>query len=137
MVAVRKYSQMDTKRILNKPTVKASVVLGVITKQCKGKGICAVIMDPPLDQVPECNHIEAMIRLHPDHTLSFRFQKSSFQPCTYEKYFNDRFFEVEETFMMPLEILQHLAIEEFSISAGQYLLVEDKYSYQVNFPLAG
>lgn len=136
MVTMQNHSEFIRKTIASKPQVMTVTILGLITKKCKGRGICAVGIDPPLDQFDACHLVRTHISLNEDGTLSFHFMKAFCKDCTINKYFSQDTFEMEEAFSMPSEITHLLGLNRFLIDAGEYKLFEAEQSYCVIFPPA-
>lgn len=133
MVAVQNFSRKKINQQLRAPVIKAHVVLGLITKKCEGKGICAIILDPPLERLNNCNQVVVTIGLKKDDYLVFNFFKDSLKACTEEKHFNSNKFKIEESFTIPTEVQQVLKIKKTTILPGEYRIIDQAKSYQIIF----
>ncbi|GAB5551959.1 MAG: hypothetical protein Sapg2KO_15500 [Saprospiraceae bacterium] len=136
MVTMQTHSKFIRKTVVNRAQVMTVTILGLITKKCEGRGICAVGIDPPLDQFDACHEVRTKISLNEDGALSFHFIKASCKDCTINKYFSQDTFTIEEAFSMPADITHLLGLDNFLIDAGEYELFEAKQSYCVIFPAA-
>lgn len=119
--------------IANNCEMTAAIKFGIITEQCKGRGICSITTDGPDFRALECNYANALVRMAPNNKLSMSFLKSSMKTCTVEKYFKSSFFVMDEPFQVPQEVLFQIGLSQYHIETGQYEITEFKQYFEVTF----
>lgn len=114
--------------------IAATIKFGIITEQCKGKGICSITTDgPDFKAAIQCNNAKAIIHTEPNNSLTISFEKSSMNEYTRKKYFGLGLFEVTEAFTVPPSILTPLILNHYLIDTGEYKVQETELYFKVKF----
>lgn len=113
--------------------VFATIKFGVISMQCKGKGICSINIDVLELKEQQCSYAEAFLTHDSNGSLVILFIKSSMKECTYAKYFGTGLFEVCLPFRLPQEIIFLLDIRDNSIIPGFYLVEDTGLFLKITF----
>lgn len=124
-------SNIATGSLETKTKVHAIIRFGIITRQCKGKGICSVTVDGPDMENEQCNYAKAILS-YSDPNLTISIVKASVESCTRMEFFSSNFFEVEEAFVIPSVVSNLLGIEEHTIAPGRYRIQETRRYWKID-----
>lgn len=114
--------------------VRATIRFGIITKQCKGKGICSVTVDGPDFKAQDCGYAQATISRCANNMLSIQFDKISMSPWTQKRYFSSSTFTIEEAYCLPQSITKLLEIKDNTyIDVGEYRIDEFETLFIIQF----
>lgn len=112
--------------------IEATVILGLISKKCKGKGICSITMEYPDLKNRPCSYVSALLS-YSDSKLTISVIKAAVKNCTRLAFFSSDFFEVEEAFMVPSAVSNLLDMEDYTIAPGRYPIQETKRYWTIAF----
>lgn len=115
--------------------VEMEVVFGTPSKNCSGAGICLIANRFPKGYAIACPHAPASIHLVSSRELVFRFRKRSLSETAVARFFNRRYFQVEESFLLPKHLVRMWRLSAASVNPGQYLLEEYSQEWRLYFPL--
>lgn len=125
-------SNIATAPLETNTKVHATIRFGIITKQCKGKGICTVTVDGPDMANEQCNQVKAILSCSgPNLTISIA--KANIRSCTRREFFSSDFFEVEEAFIVPPGVSNLLGIEDYIVAPGRYRIQETRRYWKIDF----
>lgn len=98
-----------------------TVYLGRKKKDCTGFGICDATIgwEKPTgsNNGPRVATGDAWIE---NGKLNIAFNRSSLEPGTFQAYFSDNLFKVEEDFVLSPEVATSLGINAYTVRAGTY-----------------
>jgi len=117
---------------ITKKQIEATVVLGLISRKCRGKGICSITMESPDLKNQPCNHVSALLS-RTDSKLTISVIKAVVKNCTRLAFFSSDFFEVEEAFVVPQVVSNLLSMEDYTIAPGRYRIHETKRYWTIAF----
>ncbi len=101
----------------------AMVVFGTPSKQCLGHGICAVFPTegPSYNTSQSCKAVSTLFFKTLSGQVGLAISKRSLPQHILTKHFSDNYFQVEEHFCLPENVLEKLQLStEFIIRAGVY-----------------
>jgi hypothetical protein len=110
--------------------IEATVIVGLLSKKCKGKGICSIILGSPEIHQKRCTYAPILLSLV-DGRLLLSFQKNQIKTCTRRKLFSHPFFVVGEAYILPPEISKLLSVSTYHIEPGQYPIEEKTHQWNV------
>ena len=120
--------------ITKRREITATIKFGVITQQCKGKGICSITTDGPDFQTGlQCNTARGIVGVDSNNSLTICFEKSSMKEYILKKFFDSGIFLVMESFILPSEILNSIALDHYQINMGEYEIQETETYFKVKF----
>ncbi len=109
--------------------IQANVVLGVLSKKCKGMGICTISTHTPSD---DSGSIPAVFHLIEDE-IAITFEKSALSSQNEQTYFGSAYFQLEENVVLPPAVIQQLELTPRQLKAGFYRIEEKRHNYTVIF----
>lgn len=115
------------------PTLHTDVTLGVLTRKCKGMGICSVTLDAKNDEERSGNAVKATLQTTNNQRIDFIFERKSLSESIFNRYFSKGIFTVEEAFIIPQEVLTPLQLTAFTIEIGTYPIKENNQLLIVSF----
>ncbi|HKK73737.1 MAG TPA: hypothetical protein VJ953_01585 [Saprospiraceae bacterium] len=110
--------------------IEATVIVGLLSKKCKGKGICSIILGSPEIHQKQCTYVPVLLSLV-DGRLLLSFQKNQVKKCTRRKLFSHPFFVIGEAYLLPPEISRLLSINTYLIEPGQYQIEEKTHYWNI------
>jgi hypothetical protein len=116
--------------------VLAEVVYGLVSRDCKGMGICKIkILNWPDHQAErsQCGSSLAWIRSTGEKTLCFDFLRQTINPQQYARRFASGSFLIEEPFSYPKALLAALGSSASEIPDGNYALIHSVFFISVEF----
>jgi hypothetical protein len=114
-------------------TIEAHVILGELSKKCKGMGVCSITLEPPLKNTTGQPPIQIRIQSTHNKQLKFIFQKKMMSQWSISNFFGSDYFKVGETFKVPENVLAQLGLPAFSIMEGQYPIEEEAELFIIEF----
>ncbi|WP_373550569.1 hypothetical protein [Haliscomenobacter sp.] len=118
------------------PKILAEVVYGLISRNCKGMGICKInavnAPDYPASSTP-CGASLAYLQVLNPSTIRFEFLKHSITPEQYTLRFASGYFCLEEAFCFSDQFLMALGTSDVTIAEGNYLIQDDAQFTTVDF----
>ncbi|MEM1327483.1 MAG: hypothetical protein AAGI23_16090 [Bacteroidota bacterium] len=127
---------MQTKTKLTDVTnsLQAEVIFGLLSKKCKGRGICRIITDEDRSLAySTCGKAEVRIEWTTTDRIRFCIKKNSMSTYTKETHFNSSFFRMEEDFDFPKQTIVRLGQQQYRIRAGYYRIRETDDNYLIVF----
>ena len=95
--------------------IACSVVFGTPSKNCQGSGIC-MVAKPAFTERIACRHVDAFVSSPSAGTLWFRFPASKAE----HRALAERYFRVEEAFVIPGWLLAKSSMKSAVINPGSY-----------------
>lgn len=114
-------------------SLQAEVVLGVLSKDCRGLGICKIVPTNTLTR--KCSVTTARLEKLSDERLRFSFDAGSICKVLLCRQFLRGKFTMEEDFTLPEFVLTGLELERNVISRGDYPVLNRWGHYHVYFQL--
>ena len=116
--------------------ILAEVVYGLISRNCKGMGICKINpVDSPDYQASNtpCGASLAYLQVLNSSTIRFEFLKDSITPEQYALRFAGGYFCLEEAFSFSESLLTALGTSKLSIADGTYPIQESTQLITIDF----
>ncbi len=114
-------------------TITAHVILGKVSKKCKGLGICSITLEPPLNCSSGSASYQISIQLAHTGKLKFVFPKTSMSESSIYTFFGNDQFKVGEHFLVPDQIAAAFGLPAFLITAGEYPIENKPDVFVVEF----
>ncbi len=116
--------------------ILAEVVYGLISRNCKGMGICKINpVDSPDYQASNtpCGVSLAYLQVLNSSTIRFEFLKDSITPEQYALRFAGGYFCLEEAFCFSDQLLDAMETDNTSIAEGVYRIQDGPQFITVDF----
>lgn len=118
------------------PKILAEVVYGLVSRDCKGMGICKInAVNAPDYQASStpCGASLAYLQVLDPSTIRFEFLKHSITPEQYALRFAGGYFCLEEAFCFSDQFLMALGTSDLSIAEGNYPIQDNAQFTTVDF----
>lgn len=114
--------------------LQAELVLGQLSADCSGNGICKVM--PVGASGNQCTSVRTTLIRQSPQQLHIIFYRQNTCDCIHERVFDREKFVLEEVFLLPVWVIRELRLNEgVGIANGEYPLMHfGKYSL-ASFPL--
>jgi len=120
-------------------SIVGQVILGEISKRCKGAGICKVLVDfskPILtDMYCQRHRAQATITKESEDKLLFSFEKNSMSQETTENFFSTSKFVMKTSYLIEQEISKKFSMKRGLIREGDYIIHENSLCFDVKFKI--
>lgn len=115
--------------------LKAEVVFGVTSRQCRGNGICGMYTVGSIGiSSPYIHYAPVELSVDRDQNLLLKLNRSRIRQRTSIKYFSGTQFEVEENFRLPFFVSDHLGLRKRTIRKGLYFTFQFAGEQYIIFP---
>jgi len=120
----------------------AEIVFGMPSKSCKNYGICRIINNSvipgsgnAISKNSPCvdNAATAILTLLDDNKIELHCLVSTIKTKTTKKYFQSKYFLVQEDYHLSPKVCQLLDVDQLSIKKGQYKIKQTKSLIKIKF----
>ena len=119
--------------ILEKKLQVVEVEFGSPMKNCLHYGICRVSIPRAAGRKPcSCWSMASVYPLS-DNLLQFVFDKNKMNKKAYDKYFKSGFFQIDDKYELPPEILYRIGLEKHVIKEGKYPVLIENEKIKITF----
>jgi len=115
--------------------IDVDIVLGMPKNDCKYYGICKIETHKTLasrSNFTSLHTAEAKIRINKESYLEIRFKKDSLSAATKHKHFDDDYFRILESIVIPYFVSSYIG-KSFIIRIGKYPIEDDGIYFKVVF----